>query len=168
MLFAGPTGLGKTETAKIIAKYFCGSENYLIKINMGEFTNDSDITKLIGLLFDEAEKAHSSIFDAVLNILDSGEMADNYANRISFRSAIIILTCNLVFGGRYFEPDVIASFTTENERVHDAVINHFRPEIINRLSGRVTDVLIERYRNQYIEMLDSAPKDFTFSMKETK
>ena len=201
MLFAGPTGVGKTETARIIAKYFCGSENYLIKINMGEFTNEGDITKIIGsptgyvgsteqsglirsirqypnsvVLFDEAEKAHPTIFDAVLNILDTGEMSDNYGNRISFRSAIIILTSNLGFGGEYAKAEIIDQFSTEKDRIFAAISKHFRPEFVNRLddiiyfnrlSPRVADVLIERYRQQYLSMLE-VTVDIPFSVLDKK
>lgn len=111
MLLAGPTGTGKTASAKIIAKQYFGSEKNLVKINMSEYSSEMDVSKLVGassgyigyddepylikqvrqypnsvVLFDECEKAHPSVWKVLLNILDEGEMTDNKGNRVSFRN----------------------------------------------------------------------------------
>jgi ATP-dependent Clp protease ATP-binding subunit ClpA len=160
MIFAGPTGVGKTETSKIIAEQFCGSEKNLIKVNMGEYGTEMDVTKITGsapgyighddesglvskikqypnsvVLFDEIEKAHPKVFDTILNILDTGEMTDNHKNRVSFRNAIIIFTTNLGYDKDFSKEKGIGfvKHKTEAADIKEAVTKHFRPEFINRI-----------------------------------
>jgi ATP-dependent Clp protease ATP-binding subunit ClpA len=160
MIFAGPTGVGKTETAKIIAKRFCGSEKNLIKVNMGEYGTEMDVTKITGsapgyighddesglvamikqypnsvVLFDEIEKAHPKVFDTLLNILEEGEMTDNHKNRVSFRNAIVIFTTNLGYEKDFAKARGIGFVKTKTEGndIKDAVEKHFRPEFVNRI-----------------------------------
>jgi ATP-dependent Clp protease ATP-binding subunit ClpA len=165
MIFAGPTGVGKTETAKIIAKKFCGNEKYLIKVNMGEYSTEMDVTKITGaapgyvghddqsglvsqvkqypnsvVLFDEIEKAHPKVFDTILNILDTGEMTDNHKNRVSFRNTIIIFTTNLGYDKDFAKSKGVGFLKTKTsaEDIREAVEDNFRPEFINRIDEIVT------------------------------
>ncbi len=160
MIFAGPTGVGKTETAKIIANRFCGSEKNLIKINMGEYGTEMDVTKITGsspgyvghddesglvamikqypnsvVLFDEIEKAHPKVFDTILNILDTGEMTDNHKNRVSFRNAIIIFTTNLGYTKDFSKEKGVGfvKHKTESVDIKEEIEDYFRPEFINRI-----------------------------------
>jgi len=160
MIFAGPTGVGKTETAKIIANRFCGSEKNLIKVNMGEYGTEMDVTKITGsapgyvghddesglvamikqypnsvVLFDEIEKAHPKVFDTILNVLDTGEMTDNHKNRVSFRNAIIIFTTNLGYTKDFAKQKGVGfvKHKTESVDIKEEVEKHFRPEFINRI-----------------------------------
>jgi ATP-dependent Clp protease ATP-binding subunit ClpA len=160
MIFAGPTGVGKTETAKIMAKKYFGSEKNLIKINMGEYGTEMDVTKITGsapgyvghddesgivalvkqypnsvVLFDEIEKAHPKVFDTILNILDTGEMTDNHKNRVSFRNTVIIFTTNLGYTKDFAKEKGLGfvKTKTESKDIKEEVENHFRPEFINRI-----------------------------------
>ena len=166
MLFAGPSGVGKTETAKIIARKYFGSDNNLIKINMSEYSNEVDITKLTGasagyvgyddepyllkqvkaypnsvVLFDECEKAHPNIWKVLLNILDEGEMQDNKGNKISFRNCIIIFTSNLGCNndtGRATGMGFTKTRVQDNSsEIMKAIENYFRPEFLGRLDDIV-------------------------------
>lgn len=166
MLFAGPTGTGKTETAKIIAKNYFGSENNLIKINMGEYSTEADVTKLSGssagyvgyddepylikqvraypnsvVLFDECEKAHPSVWKMLLNILDEGEMKDNKGNRVSFRNCIIIFTTNLGCGKDTGKATgmgfVKVAKDNDSADIMKAIEGYFKPEFLGRLDDIV-------------------------------
>ena len=163
MLFCGPTGTGKTECAKILAKTFFGSEDNLIKINMGEYSDETAVSKLGGtnpgyvgyddepelikavrekpnslILFDEIEKAHKSVQKVILNILDEGEMKDNKGNRISFRNCVIVFTTNLGCTkdtGRATGMGFIKSVSSSgtSSEIMKAIENYFSPEFLGRL-----------------------------------
>lgn len=160
-LFAGPTGTGKTETAKIIARCFFGGEDNLVKINCGEYSTESDVTKLTGssagfigyddepalikgvrahpncvVLFDEIEKAHPAVQKVLLNILDTGEMKDNKGNSVSFRNCIIIFTTNLGCNkdtGKSTGLGLMKFKDDTTNEINSAIMNYFSPEFLGRL-----------------------------------
>ena len=166
MLLAGPTGTGKTETCKIIAKAFFGSEENLVKVNMGEYSAEMDVSKLTGssagyvgyddepalikgvrqkpnsvVLFDEIEKAHPSVQKVLLNILDEGEMKDNKGNRVSFRNCIIVFTTNLGCTkdtGKATGMGFVKTVVNKgNSEVKKAIEDYFSPEFLGRLDDIV-------------------------------
>ncbi len=157
LLFAGPTGVGKTASANALADYFFGagqSQTPLIRIDMSEFQHPGQITRLIGsgrqvgqlvrdirqrpfsvLLLDEVEKANPTIFDALLTVLDEGMLVDAYGRITNFRNTIIILTTNLGASNR---KSIGYKQTMDEETAYlSAVKNYFRPEFVNRIDGIV-------------------------------
>ncbi len=157
LIFAGPTGVGKTAAAKALADYFFGKgqqKSPLIRIDMSEFQHPSQISRLIGhgreagqlvkdirerpfavLLLDEVEKADESIFDALLTVLDEGILVDAYGRVTNFRNTIIIMTSNLGASNR---PSLGFRKTTGEEQTYfSAIEQHFRPEFFNRIDGVV-------------------------------
>lgn len=166
MLFCGPTGTGKTETCKIIAKYFYGSEEDLVKVNMGEYSTEQDVSKLSGsapglvgytdevqlirdvrqhpnsvIVFDEIEKAHPSVQKILLSILDTGEMRDNKGNRVSFRNNIIVFTTNLGCThdtGKAIGMGLVKTTVGSGKNdIMKAIKNYFSPEFLGRLDDIV-------------------------------
>jgi ATP-dependent Clp protease ATP-binding subunit ClpC len=157
LIFAGPTGVGKTASAKALADYFFGKGQKkfpLIRIDMSEFQHPSQINRLIGagrevgqlvkeirekpfsvLLLDEVEKANPSIFDALLTVLDEGMLTDAYGRVTNFRNAIIIMTTNL--GASNLQSIGFSRTTGEDQHYRSAIERHFRPEFINRIDGIV-------------------------------
>ncbi|NUO03591.1 MAG: ATP-dependent Clp protease ATP-binding subunit, partial [Saprospiraceae bacterium] len=157
LIFAGPTGVGKTESAKALADYFFGKGQKnppLIRIDMSEFQYPGQIGRLIGegntpgqlvrevrekpfsvILLDEVEKADSSVFDALFNALDEGLLVDAFGRVTNFRNTIIILTTNLGASGRR---SLSFSETTPDDTIYlSAISKHFRQEFINRIDGIV-------------------------------
>ncbi|MEO0339992.1 MAG: AAA family ATPase, partial [Bacteroidota bacterium] len=157
LIFAGPTGVGKTASAKTLADYFFGKgqkRTPLIRIDMSEFRHPAQISRLIGsgqsngqlikeirerpfsvLLLDEIEKADPSIFDALLTVLDEGILIDAFGRVTYFKNTIIIMTSNLGATNRGM-PSFVDS--TSREEVYQSAINrHFRPEFVNRIDGVV-------------------------------
>ena len=165
MMFCGSTGVGKTEACKIIARNFFGSENNLIKINCGEYSDQTATNKLTGasagyigydeepelisqirqhpnslVLFDEIEKAHPDVMKILLNILDSGEMTDNKGNHVSFRNAIIIFTTNLGCThntGKNVGMGVIKTVEDKDRNIMSAIKGFFTPEFLGRMDDIV-------------------------------
>lgn len=156
-LFLGPTGVGKTQSAKALAKFLFDDERSLLRFDMSEYMEKHAVSRLVGappgyvgyeeggqlteavrrkpysvLLFDEIEKAHSDVFNILLQILDDGRLTDNKGVTIDFKNTIIILTSNIA-------SDKILSLS-ENER-ESAVLNelkaYFKPEFLNRLDDIV-------------------------------
>ena len=157
LLFAGPTGVGKTASAKALADYFFGQgqkKSPLIRIDMSEFQHPGQLSRLIGsgrevgqlvkevrerpfavILLDEIEKAAPSIFDALLTLLDEGLMVDAFGRLTDFRNTIIIMTSNL---GASTTPAIGFQGTDrESTTYRSAIEKHFRPEFINRIDSVV-------------------------------
>ncbi len=165
LIFAGPTGVGKTASAQSLADYFFGKgqkESPLIRIDMSEFQHPSMIHRFIGsgrevgklvqlvrekpfsvLLLDEVEKADVSIFDALLTVLDEGMLVDAYGRVTSFRNTIIIMTTNL--GASRQKSIGFSDHSSDEAKYLSALSRFFRPEFINRIDGIVFfDPLDER------------------------
>ncbi|MEJ2423113.1 MAG: AAA family ATPase [Candidatus Thiodiazotropha sp.] len=153
LLFAGPTGVGKTAAAKTLAEYFFANgqtHDPLIRIDMSEFQHPSHIGKLIGydndrpgkliqhvrnkpfsvVLLDEIEKAHDSIFDNLLSMLDEGFITDRFGRTTDFRNTIIIMTTNL--GVKQNRGIGFANINKSEVSLGD-IKNYFRPEFFNRI-----------------------------------
>ena len=162
-MFLGPTGVGKTELAKKIAQYLFTNEDSLIKIDMSEYMERYNVSRLIGsppgyvgfeeggqltervrrnpysvILFDEIEKAHSDVFNILLQVLDEGTLTDSLGRFIDFRNTIIIMTSNI--GTKSISPSTLGFTTSETKdiearsnRVLEEVDKYFRPEFLNRI-----------------------------------
>ncbi len=153
MLFLGPTGVGKTESAKALARYLFGSEDRLLRFDMNEFSSPDSAARLVGtfdrpdgllasairqqpfsvLLLDEIEKAHPTVFDLLLQILGDARLSDALGRTVDFSNVIVILTSNL--GTREAASQV--GFLGDRHQRHDAYLREvrefFRPELFNRL-----------------------------------
>ncbi|CAA6819184.1 MAG: ClpB protein [uncultured Sulfurovum sp.] len=158
-MFLGPTGVGKTQVAKTLAKFLFDSEKSLIRIDMSEYMEKHAASRLVGappgyvgydeggqlteavrrkpysvVLFDEIEKAHPDVFNTLLQVLDDGRLTDNKGVTIDFKNTIIIMTSNIA-------SDKIMEYEDRNERelaVNEALKKHFKPEFLNRLDDIVT------------------------------
>lgn len=157
-LFLGPTGVGKTELAKALAEQLFDDENLLIRIDMSEYMEQHSVSRLIGappgyvgheeggqlteavrrrpysvVLFDEVEKAHISVFNTLLQVLDDGRLTDGQGRTVDFRNTVIIMTSNL--GAEHLLSGLTGKITMQaaRDRVMQAVRKHFRPELLNRL-----------------------------------
>ena len=156
-LFLGPTGVGKTQSAKALAKFLFDDERALIRFDMSEYMEKHSVSRLLGappgyvgydeggqlseavrrkpysvLLFDEIEKAHADVFNILLGILDDGRATDNKGVTVDFKNTIIILTSNIA-------SSIISELSGQNQKnereiaVKAELKNYFKPEFINRL-----------------------------------
>lgn len=159
-IFVGPTGVGKTELAKALAKCVFGSENSLITFDMSEYSDKTSVNKLLGsapgyvgydeegqlsdkirrkpysvVLFDEIEKAHSDVYNIFLQILDEGRVTDSKGRELSFKNSIIIMTSNVGFGQAVEKNSLGFGFnrTSDTERAFDKLKGTFPTEFLNRI-----------------------------------
>jgi len=196
-LFLGPSGVGKTETARVIAEQVFGDSGALVRIDMSEFQERFSGSRLVGappgyigydeggqltervrrrpysvVLFDEVEKAHSDLFNMLLQVMDYGRMTDNYGRHVDFSNTIIILTSNLA--SKELQGTGHPGFSTENEtdkrrRQRDIVMEnvrrYFAPEFLNRLDeivifnplgreqiNQIVDIQLEDVRRRLFDL----------------
>jgi ATP-dependent Clp protease ATP-binding subunit ClpB len=158
-IFLGPTGVGKTELARALAEFLFDSEQAMVRLDMSEYMEKHTVSRLIGappgyvgyeeggqlteavrrrpysvVLFDEIEKAHPEVFNALLQILDDGRLTDGHGRTVDFKNTIVIMTSNI--GSQYIAE--AADEKQMQERVMEALKLHFKPEFLNR----VDDILI--------------------------
>jgi ATP-dependent Clp protease ATP-binding subunit ClpC len=169
-IFAGPSGVGKTELSKALAEFLFGSEEALIQLDMSEFHDRYTVSRLVGappgyvgydeggqltekvrrrpfsvVLFDEIEKAHSDVFNTLLQILEDGRLTDGQGRIVDFKNTVIILTTNLgtrdvakaVQLGFQQSEDVESNYERMKQKVNDELKQSFRPEFLNRIDDTI-------------------------------
>ena len=159
-LFLGPTGVGKTELCKTLAKFLFDSEDAMVRIDMSEFMEKHSVSRLVGappgyvgyeeggylteavrrrpysvILLDEVEKAHTDVFNILLQVLDDGRLTDGQGRTVDFRNTVVIMTSNL--GSDLIQGNKEESYSEMKSLVMSVVSQHFRPEFINRIDETV-------------------------------
>ncbi len=162
-IFLGPTGVGKTETARALAEFLFDDEHAMVRIDMSEYMEKHSVARLIGappgyigfeeggqlteavrrrpysvILFDEIEKAHPDVFNILLQILDDGRLTDSQGRTVDFRNTVIIMTSNI--GSTYILEHTGDDRAVIEAQVTSALRQHFRPEFLNRID----DIIIFR------------------------
>ncbi|GAA1803033.1 ATP-dependent Clp protease ATP-binding subunit [Nesterenkonia flava] len=166
-IFAGPTGVGKTELAKALAEFLFGDEDALITLDMSEFSEKHTVSRLFGappgyvgyeeggqltekvrrrpfsvVLFDEVEKAHADLFNSLLQILEDGRLTDSQGRVVDFKNTVIIMTTNL--GTRDISKGVMTGFTSSE----DTTTNY------ERMKGKVNQELRQHFRPEFLNRVD--------------
>jgi len=159
-LFMGPTGVGKTELCKALAEFMFDTEEAMVRIDMSEFMEKHSVARLIGappgyvgyeeggylteavrrrpysvILLDEVEKAHSDVFNILLQVLDDGRLTDGHGRTVDFRNTVIVMTSNL--GSSRIQDLAGGGYDAMKSAVMEVVGQHFRPEFINRVDDLV-------------------------------
>ncbi|MBL8980945.1 MAG: ATP-dependent chaperone ClpB, partial [Gemmatimonadetes bacterium] len=159
-IFLGPTGVGKTETARALAEFLFDDEQAMVRIDMSEYMEKHAVARLIGappgyvgyeeggqlteavrrrpyqvVLFDEIEKAHPDVFNILLQILDDGRLTDSQGRTVDFRNVVIIMTSNL--GSSFILEHAASDWNVVETQVQAAMRQHFKPEFLNRVDDTV-------------------------------
>ena len=191
-LFLGPTGVGKTELTKALADYLFDNYKSLLRLDMSELMEKHSVSKLIGpppgyvgfesgglltesvrrkpyqvILLDEIEKAHSDIYNILLQVFDEGRLTDSHGRTVNFRNTLIIMTSNIGAENITFSEDQnkeIEIFT--QEKIKDQIKIHFKPEFLNRLD----DIIIfnRLTKEEMIKIVDIQIKDLLQKLNDKK
>lgn len=170
-MFLGPTGVGKTELAKALAEVMYGSDKYLIRVDMSEFTEKHNVARLIGsppgyvgydeggqltdkvrhkpfsiVLFDEIEKAHEDVYNMLLQVLDDGILTDGHGRTVNFKNTIIIMTSNV--GSEFLKRQTIGFGETENGSEMDVEEAH------TNIKARLEESLERTFKPEFINRID--------------
>ncbi|HET9058315.1 MAG TPA: ATP-dependent Clp protease ATP-binding subunit [Acidimicrobiales bacterium] len=191
-IFLGPSGVGKTETAKALAEFLFGDESALVQLDMSEYMEKHTVSRLVGsppgyvgyeeggqlteavrrkpfsvVLFDEIEKAHPDVFNALLQILEDGRLTDAQGRTVDFKNTVIIMTSNLGTADLrkasvgFAKADEAVTHEKMKIKVNEALKQHFRPEFLNRIDDVIVfhelskdevtliiDLMLKRVREQ--------------------
>ncbi|KKR69642.1 MAG: ATP-dependent chaperone ClpB [Candidatus Nomurabacteria bacterium GW2011_GWB1_40_7] len=191
-IFLGPTGVGKTELTKALGQFMFNDDNAIIRVDMSEYMERHSMSKLVGsppgyvgydesgqlteavrhrpyavVLFDEIEKAHSEIFNVLLQVIDEGRLTDGKGRIVNFKNAIIILTSNI--GSQFVEKMESIGFSNNSqkqdygnmkEKVLESLKDNFRPEFLNRLDEIIVfDVLSETALKEIVNLRIKVVRD---------
>jgi ATP-dependent Clp protease ATP-binding subunit ClpC len=182
-IFLGPSGVGKTETAKTLAEFLFGDEGSLIQLDMSEYMEKHTVSRLVGsppgyvgyeeggqlteavrrkpfsvVLFDEIEKAHPDVFNALLQILEDGRLTDSQGRSVDFKNTVIIMTSNLGTADLrktsvgFAKTSEAVTYEKMKLKVNDALKAHFRPEFLNRIDDVI--VFHELTKDEVTEIVD--------------
>ncbi len=182
-IFLGPTGVGKTELAKALAEFLFDDEDALIQLDMSEYMEKHTVSRLVGsppgyvgyeeggqlteavrrkpfsvVLFDEVEKAHPDVFNALLQILEDGRLTDAQGRSVDFKNTVLIMTSNLGTADLrkssvgFAKASEAVSYERMKAKVHDALKVHFRPEFLNRIDEVI--VFHELSRDEVVQIVD--------------
>ncbi|MFN2431930.1 MAG: ATP-dependent Clp protease ATP-binding subunit, partial [Gemmatimonadota bacterium] len=172
-IFLGPTGVGKTELARALAEFLFDDEHAMIRLDMSEYMEKHTVSRLVGappgyvgyeeggqlteavrrrpysvVLFDEIEKAHPDVFNALLQILDDGRLTDGQGRVVDFKNTVVIMTSNI--GSQYMQERADAPAEQVERAVLNALRQHFRPEFLNRVDDII---LFHRLTEEQLEQI---------------
>jgi len=186
-IFMGPTGVGKTELGKALAEFMFDDEQAIVRVDMSEFMEKHSVARLIGappgyvgyeeggylteavrrrpysvILFDEIEKAHTEVFNVLLQILDDGRMTDGHGRTVDFKNTVVIMTSNV--GSQYIQEMGAGRDREIEARVKESLRRTFKPEFLNRIDeiiffhsldheqiGNIVEIQIGRLRKRLAE-----------------
>jgi ATP-dependent Clp protease ATP-binding subunit ClpB len=195
-IFMGPTGVGKTETAKALAEFLFDDENAMIRIDMSEFMEKHSVARLIGappgyvgfeeggyltesvrrrpysvILFDEIEKAHQDVFNILLQIMDDGRLTDGHGRTVDFKNTVIIMTSNI--GSNYILDSRENNNSIDKDLIMKTLRRHFKPEFLNRVDDIVIFNFLEEEQIKniveiQIKRLNETLKDHNIKIQLTE